>query len=72
MINTNEFKAAMLRAGLSMDALAKMIGISTASLSYKVNNRREFTTTEIKSASAALNLSVDERDLIFFADHVEK
>lgn len=71
MTNTTELKIAMFRKHISMDELAKRIGISTASLSYKTNNKREFTSTEIKMISEVLCLSVADREMIFFAEEVD-
>ena len=71
MTNTTELKIAMFRKHISMEELAKRIGISPASLSYKANNRREFTSTEIKMISDVLGLSVADREMIFFAETVD-
>ena len=67
MTNTKEFKIAMLRAGYTNESLAPAIGMSKATLSYKINNLREFTVSEIKKIQETLRLSDEERDLIFFA-----
>ena len=71
MTNKTEFKVALIRANLTMDELAEAVGMSSASLSYKVNNKREFTSTEIKSISERLDLSIEDRELIFFAETVD-
>lgn len=71
MTNTLELKAAMVRKGMTAETLADTIGISSQSLSYKVNNKREFTSSEIANISIALGLSIAERDLIFFGTEVE-
>ena len=47
MTNTKEFKIAMLRAGYTNESLAPAIGMSNSTLSYKINNLREFTASEI-------------------------
>lgn len=72
MTDTLEFKATLLRKGYTAGKLANEIGLSWASLSYKVNNRREFTATEINRISKTLNLTLEEKEKIFFADTVEK
>lgn len=71
MTNTVEFKVALMRAGMTTEDLSKKIGLSQQSISYKVNNKREFTSSEISKISDALNLSVEERDTIFFAKQVD-
>ena len=45
--------------------LAKMIGMSVASLSYKINNIREFKQSEILAIQVALDLTDEQRDSIF-------
>jgi transcriptional regulator with XRE-family HTH domain len=71
MTNTREFKAILVRTGITAEKLAESIGLSQQSLSYKVNNRREFTATEINAISKVLNLTLEEKEKIFFADTVE-
>lgn len=71
MTNREEFRVALIRARKTMAELADDIGISPASLSYKVNNSREFTASEIKAISDVLNLTDSDRNMIFFAETVE-
>ena len=72
MTDTVEFKVALLRAKMTMEELADAIGVSPATLSYKVNNRRVFTSVEIKAIVDALHLTMEDRDKIFFADQVDE
>ena len=67
MVDTLELKSAMVRNDLTLYKLASMVGLSKASLSYKVNNKREFTVTEVVKVARAMNLSNDEVHKIFFA-----
>lgn len=71
MTNLTEFKVALLRKGMTAEQLADSIGMSRASLSYKMNSRREFTQSEIKQICEILDLAQDERDRIFFGDTVD-
>ena len=71
MTNTTEFRIALIRAKMTMEELANEIGISPASLSYKVNNRREFTSKEIKAISEVLGLPLEDKEKIFFANEVD-
>lgn len=71
MTDTKRFKAAIALRGFTMDKLAEALGISTATLSYKVNNIRQFKTSEIQAIKRILNLSAEERDKIFFAENVD-
>lgn len=72
MTDTNAFKAAVMRKGLTMAILAKKIGVTEATLSYKANNLRQFKTAEVQAIKRILGLTVEERDAIFFADDAEQ
>ncbi len=71
MTNTLEFKSAMVRKGLTIKKLATIVGISPTTLSYKINNKREFTSSEILALQDALGLDENERWAIFFANNVD-
>lgn len=47
MVKTNEFRAAMARAGYSQNQLAREVGIAPSTLSLKANNKLEFRASEI-------------------------
>lgn len=70
-MNITEFKIALVKNHLSAGALAKKIGLSRTSMSYKMTGRREFTSDEIKRISNCLNLTVEEREKIFFTEMVD-
>ena len=72
MTNTLELKAAIMRKGFTAESLADAIGISRQSMSYKVNNKREFISSEIAKISNTLQLTASERDMIFFGIKVDK
>lgn len=71
MTNTKKFKAAMVEKGMTLAKLSEATGISTASLSYKINNHRQFSAREISTIQTILGLTATERDEIFFANCVE-
>lgn len=71
MTNTHELKVIMYDRKITIKKLAEIIGVSTTTLSYKINNDREFTSSEIVSIQKALNLSNEQRNMIFFADNVD-
>lgn len=71
MTNTLEFKSIMVKRGLTLKKLSNLIGISNTTLSYKINNKREFTSSEIKALQEVLNLNEEEREIIFFAEKVD-
>lgn len=72
MTNTSEFKIALLRSGMTAYELADSVGMSRQSLSYKINNVREFTATEIAKIADVLNLTVAEKEKIFFDNQVDE
>ena len=57
---------------LSRDSIAKSIGITRQAFFNKINGKREFKTSEMNKLAEILNLSIDDRDAIFFADCVDK
>lgn len=66
MTKTNELKAYLARREMSMEELAKAIGISRLTLSRKMNNLREFKASEVVKIQFTLEMSNEERDFIFF------
>lgn len=66
MTDTKAFKAAMVLAGKTMDRLAEAVGITRVTLSNKVNNKSEFTASEIYALSSELNLTAEQQNSIFF------
>ena len=65
MTDTLRLKAALVRRGVTIERLSKMVNLSTASLSMKINGKREFKVSEILSMQEALQITDEERDLIF-------
>lgn len=65
MVNTKLLKSHLMLKGYTMQKFAKKIGISRASLSYKVNNIREFTSSEILAIKKSLKLSDEQVTDIF-------
>lgn len=66
MTNTNLLKGAIKSKGLTQGETARMIGISAASLNYKINNRRQFTASEISKLVDLL--AIRNKDEYFFAN----
>lgn len=56
----------------TQDRFAEMMGICQATMSAKINNKSEFTQTEILRAVEILHLSHDEIPLIFLSPAVQK
>lgn len=71
MTDTKKLKAAMILKGITSGELADRIGISRQSFSYKMNNLREFRAKEISAISQVLELTLNEKEEIFFTDTVD-
>ena len=54
------------KSGYKLRFIAKKIGMSYQSLLNKMSNKSDFRATEIQALCSMLNISVSERDLIFF------
>lgn len=67
MFQKNEFKAELVRRGLSVEQVAKMLGIDTVSLYRKMNGESDFFRNEIDVLRRKLNLSDADLLKIFFA-----
>ena len=70
-MNTNELKIEMLRYGDSGEKLAKVLEITPATFSNKLNNNRtEFTQSEIMKIKERYSLSAERVSEIFFDQKV--
>lgn len=69
MTNTQQVKSAIVARGLTQAKVARQIGLSPTSLSYKINNRREFKASEIEKLCEILDIS--DVPYYFFADGVD-
>ena len=56
----------------TQDNYAKKLGISVASVNYKLNNKVAFTQDEIYKSIHCLNIKNEEIQEIFFTKKVEK
>lgn len=69
MTDTRQLKSLIVAKGLTQKEVAKAIGRSTQSFNQKINNVREFKSSEIK---ALVNLlSIKNPMEIFFNDKVD-
>ena len=66
MTDTEELKKLIRKNGYTLEELSCKIGLSKTSLSYKINNKIDFKTKEIKKIQNVLNLTDTQRDYIFF------
>lgn len=67
MFKRNEFRAEVVRRDMTIDDVAKAIGINPASLHRKMNGTSDFYRGEIETIVHLLNLSGDDVLRIFFA-----
>ncbi len=65
MTATNELRSLIVKKGLTQGDIAKKLGISPQSFSYKLNNKVEFKASEIETLCSIL--SIKDKDKIFFA-----
>lgn len=70
MVNTQLLEEKVRNSGKKKGYLAKCCGISSMALYNKTHNRYQFTAEQILTLSEELNLSSEDRELIFFAKEV--
>ena len=62
----HKLRAVMERYGHNQSDLANLLGITTQSVSIKINEKKDFTRTEIMKIIYTYNLTADEVIDIFF------
>ena len=67
MTNTALLNEYIEKSGYKKGFLAKALGITSYSLSNKINNKSEFKGSEIDLMCKLLNINVNNRMRIFFA-----
>lgn len=70
MFNRNKFRAKVVEAGLTMEEVAKKIGINPSTLVRKVSGESDFSRNEIQILRKILSLTATECDDIFFAEEL--
>lgn len=71
MIDSNLLQKEMRKNGYTMDTLASEMNITRTGLFNKIHNKSEFKVSEIVAISALFNLSLEQKEAIFFAKVVE-
>lgn len=66
MTNTNLLRKKLDESGYKLRFIAKQLGITYQGFLKKINNETEFKASEIQSLKEILNLTDEERDMIFF------
>lgn len=67
MTNTKLLREKINQSGYKLAFVASQLQISYQGFLNKVNNKTEFTATEIATLKTLLNLTVEECHAIFFA-----
>lgn len=71
MTNTSLLRKKLDESGYKLRFIAKQLGITYQGFLKKINNETEFKASEIQSLKEILNLTDEERDMIFFTLKVE-
>ena len=66
MFNRDLFRAKCIEHGIRTQDAAQIMGINPATLSRKMGGQSDFTRNEIQLFRAALHLTPQETDAIFF------
>lgn len=67
MVNLKKLNETIKESGITMTALSRKSGVSRQTLYNRLDGVGEFTASEIVGVTAALRLSQEERESIFFA-----
>ena len=65
-MNQTEFKVAQIRAKLTVEEIAKKLGVNATTVYRKISGESDFTLSELKTLKRILCLSNDDVDRIFF------
>ena len=72
MTDYAKLKGLMAERGLEVTRLANILGISRQAASDKINGKSRITLIDAQAISKALNMTSEERDLIFFGNGVKQ
>ena len=71
-MNLTELNAKIREIKIPIKTIAQKIGISRQSFYLKLKGQREFRASEVDKLCGILRLTVEEQNLIFFADKGDK
>lgn len=71
MTNYAKLRGLMVERGMEVSRLADILGISRQATSDKLNGRSKISLLDAQKIAAALNMTKDERDAIFFSEFVK-
>lgn len=72
MIKTDILNKKIYSSGLKIEFIANFIGISRQALWGKIKNKTSFKQEEIIKLCDILNIDDEEKNIIFFANDVDK
>lgn len=67
MTNTAALRKKIKESGYKIAFIAEKVGITYQAFLHKINNESEFKANEIQILHDILKLTIDEREVIFFA-----
>jgi len=71
MVNYAKLRGLMTERGLEVTKLAQILSISRQAASKKINGKSSLSLTDAQSIATALNMTKEERDMIFFGELVK-
>lgn len=72
MTDTKKLRQRIKESGLKLLYIAERLGISCYSLSLKLENKREFKSSEISALCIVLNINdLEEKEELFFKKKVD-
>lgn len=72
MTDSNMLELYIKKSGYRIYFIAEKLGLTYQGLKNKIDNKSEFTQSEIVALSNLLNIDNDVREKIFFANIVDK
>ena len=72
MTNRNLLKAKVYEKGMTLESVAKAIGMEPSTLSRKVGGKRILKVDDVKDIALTLGLSSEEMTAIFYPELVDK
>lgn len=67
MVNYAKLRGLMAERGMEINKLAEILGVSRQTASNKVNGKTGISITDAIQIAEALNMTSEERDMIFFS-----
>ena len=72
MVNTALLRSKILETGLKYKNIAQKLGISAYTLQLKIDNKNEFTTSQVARLCEILDITaLREKEAIFFTKEVD-